>query len=107
MDSALFFILSFLISIRVCHILIFFFFFLNDPAPPDIYPLPLPAALPIYLFHLRYSFGWELDRGRRLRLRRAPGRRSERSKLPPVRRWLLGLYRLRLAAHYGVGLPAV
>src|SRR5256885_14572377 len=25
-----------------------FFFFLNDPAPPEIYPLPLHAALPIY-----------------------------------------------------------
>src|SRR2546429_7586901 len=24
-----------------------FFFFLNDPAPPEISPLPLPAALPI------------------------------------------------------------
>src|SRR3989440_11398419 len=24
-----------------------FFFFLNDPAPPEIYPLPLHAALPI------------------------------------------------------------
>src|SRR5260370_38429217 len=24
-----------------------FFFFLNDPAPPDIYPLPPPAPLPI------------------------------------------------------------
>src|SRR2546422_4275803 len=23
------------------------FFFLNDPPPPEIYPLPLPAALPI------------------------------------------------------------
>src|SRR2546428_4975806 len=23
------------------------FFFLNDPAPPEIYPLPLPAPLPI------------------------------------------------------------
>src|SRR2546427_3188975 len=23
------------------------FFFFNDPAPPDIYPLPLPDALPI------------------------------------------------------------
>src|SRR2546427_9825051 len=23
------------------------FFFLNDPAPPKLYPLPLPAALPI------------------------------------------------------------
>src|SRR2546423_14718799 len=24
------------------------FFFLNDPAPPEIYPLPLPGALPIF-----------------------------------------------------------
>src|SRR3954462_10051686 len=24
------------------------FFFLNDPAPPEIYPLPLPDALPIF-----------------------------------------------------------
>src|SRR2546428_12361236 len=24
----------------------FFFFFLNDPAPPEISPFPLPAALP-------------------------------------------------------------
>src|SRR2546430_6939766 len=28
---------------------LFFFFFLNDPAPPDISPLPLPAALPFFL----------------------------------------------------------
>src|SRR2546430_888350 len=27
--------------------LCFFFFFLNNPAPPEISPLPLPAALPI------------------------------------------------------------
>src|SRR2546423_12003852 len=26
-----------------------FFFFLNDPAPPEISPLPLPAAFPISL----------------------------------------------------------
>src|SRR2546422_9340776 len=25
----------------------FLFFFLNDPAPPEIYPFPLPAPLPI------------------------------------------------------------
>src|SRR2546425_10332014 len=25
-----------------------FFFFLNDPAPPEIYPLSLPDALPIF-----------------------------------------------------------
>src|SRR5256886_14787017 len=29
------------------------FFFLNDPAPPDISPLPLPDALPISLEALR------------------------------------------------------
>src|SRR5258705_7250953 len=27
--------------------LFFFFFFFNDPAPPEIYPFPLPDALPI------------------------------------------------------------
>src|SRR5256885_2299337 len=27
---------------------LFFFFFLNDPAPPEISPLPQPAPLPIY-----------------------------------------------------------
>src|SRR5256885_10628648 len=26
----------------------FLFFFLNDPATPEIYPLPLPDALPIF-----------------------------------------------------------
>src|SRR5256885_12733056 len=30
-------------------LLVFFFFFLKDAAPPDISPLPLPAALPICL----------------------------------------------------------
>src|SRR3989454_11238281 len=29
------------------HSLLFLFFFLNDPATPEIYPLPLHAALPI------------------------------------------------------------
>src|ERR1017187_10679571 len=32
----------------VFHCVCFFFFF-NDAAPPEIYPLPLPAALPIYV----------------------------------------------------------
>src|SRR5258707_1917448 len=27
-----------------------FFFFFNDPAPPEFYPLPLHDALPIYFF---------------------------------------------------------
>src|SRR5256885_9487805 len=29
-----------------------FFFFLNDPAPPEISPFPLPAPLPLPLHHL-------------------------------------------------------
>src|SRR2546430_17022741 len=36
---------------------IFFFFFFNDPATPEIYPLSLPDALPIY--------GGRTDRGGR------------------------------------------
>src|SRR2546430_12337631 len=28
--------------------IIFFFFFLKEPPPTEIYPLPLPAALPIF-----------------------------------------------------------
>src|SRR3989338_6676573 len=30
------------------HLLFPLLFFLNDPAPPEIYPLPLPAPLPIF-----------------------------------------------------------
>src|SRR2546422_8853699 len=44
--------LSISISIRISYIILYpsyFFFFLNEPAPPEIYPLPLPAALPIPL----------------------------------------------------------
>src|SRR2546429_9905103 len=29
------------------RLIMFFFFFLNDPAPPELHPLPLPAPLPI------------------------------------------------------------
>src|SRR5256886_14789874 len=36
-----------------------FFFFLNDPATPEIYPLPLPAPLPIY----RTKGGWPSPSG--------------------------------------------
>src|ERR1039458_1051728 len=32
----------------VRFLFLFFFFFLNDTAPPEIYPLPLHDALPIY-----------------------------------------------------------
>src|SRR3989454_7446747 len=38
------FCLSLLLIRRAVH---FSFFFLNDPAPPEISPLPLPDALPI------------------------------------------------------------
>src|SRR2546426_4669036 len=34
------------------YLLLSFFFFLNDPAPTEISPLPLPAALPIWLARL-------------------------------------------------------
>src|SRR2546422_8687067 len=37
------------------HLFLSFFFFLNDTAPPEIYPLPLPDALPI-------SFSWKVRR---------------------------------------------
>src|SRR5256886_6139148 len=37
----------FVFSTILRFLLIFFFFFFNDPAPPEIYPLPLPDALPI------------------------------------------------------------
>src|SRR5256885_13048148 len=40
-----FFLFFFFLSIT-CHVLLYFFF-LNDPAPTEFYPLPLPAALPI------------------------------------------------------------
>src|SRR5256884_4840273 len=33
---------------QVLRLIRFFFFFLNDPAPPEIYTLPLPDALPIF-----------------------------------------------------------
>src|SRR5258705_3855665 len=33
----------------LCSFFVFFFF--NDPATPEIYPLSLPAALPICLLH--------------------------------------------------------
>src|SRR5256886_8544726 len=44
----LFYVFFLLIGKRLC----FFFFFLNDTAPPEIYPLPLHAALPIARGHL-------------------------------------------------------
>src|ERR1035438_3359518 len=37
----------FALSSVLLYVLCFFFFFFNDRAPPEISPLPLPAALPI------------------------------------------------------------
>src|ERR1035438_485124 len=55
---------------------LFFFFFLNDPAPTDIYTLPLHDALPIYVNPLPPR------RARAGRHRRPlrPGRRRARQK---------------------------
>src|SRR2546430_1797336 len=36
-----------LFVVIVLHLTVLFFFFFNDTAPPEIYPLPLPDALPI------------------------------------------------------------
>src|SRR2546430_1626521 len=40
-------IFYYLLSLSIVPSLFSFFFFFNDPAPPEISPLPLPAALPI------------------------------------------------------------
>src|SRR5260370_20783840 len=60
---------------------LFFFFFFNDTAPPEISPLPLPAALPISDPVHRPRQLASRRRGRRLPL---PGRR--RSRIPPAQR---------------------
>src|SRR2546421_11416785 len=39
--------ISLFLFLLILHLPYLFFFFLNDPAPPEIYPLPLHAALPI------------------------------------------------------------
>src|SRR2546422_8706798 len=51
----------------------YFFFFLNDPAPPEIYPLSLPDSLPILLA---------------VRERGASGRAHVSRTTPPPRRQL-------------------
>src|SRR5258708_12442473 len=54
------------------------FFFFKDPAPTEIYPLPLPAALPIP------DGGGHRQRGRR-RHRPAGTRPATHDRTPPVR----------------------
>src|SRR2546427_118349 len=46
-------IISFFLSTCLSIDFFLFFFFFNDPAPPEIYPLPLHAALPILDHRLR------------------------------------------------------
>src|SRR3989475_12376757 len=42
-------LLAFVLHFDSVVLLVFLFFFFNDPAPTDIYPLSLPDALPISL----------------------------------------------------------
>src|SRR2546421_11826342 len=55
----------------------FFFFFFNDPAPTEIYPLPLHDALPIFVRRGRADV--ECHTGRRAQ---SGGRRRERVARP-------------------------
>src|SRR2546428_5673020 len=55
----------FIFSLEECP-LHFFFFFLNDPPPPEFSPLPLPAALPIYISHLEIFNPADIPRFRAL-----------------------------------------
>src|SRR2546429_3660143 len=48
--------LCFLFIVRLAALACFFFF--NDAAPPEIYPLPLHAALPIYRLRERRCVVW-------------------------------------------------
>src|SRR5256885_15322593 len=38
-----------IVSSLIASSIAFYFFFLNDPAPPEFSPLPLPAAFPLSL----------------------------------------------------------
>src|SRR2546430_17543916 len=64
---------------------IFFFFFFNDPAPPEIYPLPLHDALPIWAPGVRERGprrrrGPARDRSARRRRRDRPAHPRARSE---------------------------
>src|SRR2546425_1089349 len=75
--SLLFFIFLYIMPLATCHnINNSFFFFLNDPAPPEIYPLSLHDPLPI-------SFPPRLGllRCRRVDLRLGPGIKRGRARV--------------------------
>src|SRR2546422_3444807 len=95
--------------------LCFFFFFFNDPAPTEIYTLPLPDALPIsdhdgQVGHARLDTGSTADRTDRLAARRGVGRRLPQAANPEHVVVLAGLLVIgklafqprRLGEHVGV-----
>src|SRR5256886_6122314 len=51
-SAIIYFGCSFFFFLEFSTHVLFFFFFFNDPAPTEIYPLPLHAALPISEFRL-------------------------------------------------------
>src|SRR3989440_402027 len=57
---------------------IYYFFFFNDPAPPEIYPLPLHAPLPISRCPTARNWGRSRSRETR-RPPRPPGRRGRQA----------------------------
>src|SRR3989449_4501299 len=78
-------IVLYLLRARMHHF--FFFFFLNDPAPPEISPLPLHAALPI--FH---------DRGRVRGDHRASAKGTDRRRARRLERFVPAQPRLGIVA---------
>src|SRR5260221_11323018 len=57
--------------------LLFFFFFLNDTATPEIYPLPLHAPLPIWFKFSTSACGAILKAFSRIALKTSRYKRSE------------------------------
>src|SRR3989454_11093385 len=78
------------LSSCVLRTFLFFFFFLNDPAPPEISPLPLHAALPIGACprpNRRSGREWTTVRPTMPRHSNAPCRRREKSPARDRSRW--------------------
>src|SRR5256886_14800309 len=59
------------------YLIFLFFFFFNDPAPPEIYPLPLHAALPICAAWEKLSSSATATKYRKCRSSIAPIRSEE------------------------------
>src|SRR2546430_7115553 len=71
------------IQLVLSRSLVLFFFFFNDPAPTEIYPLPLPAALPICR-HVPAHGAREIARAARSRRPAPRGRETRRMSLGPL-----------------------